>query len=363
MDSRELLLKQWLAKQPLLSAAVEAQGFDEIYSLNLLCGDASMRRYFRCCLKSDANGRSWIVADTPVDCSNFVGFTAIAKQWARLNIPVPELIAEDNVDGFMLLEDLGDETLLAVLTAENADHFYRLAMDHLITIQNSSTLSEYELPSYDLAMLNREMGLFTEWLVTELLGLSLSDEDQQMLQTTFATLAQSALQQPLVTVHRDYHSRNLMVIDDAKLAIIDFQDAVKGPVSYDIVSLLKDCYIRWPKQQRQNWLHYYLDAAEQAAVFNPSQRADMLKWFDFMGAQRHLKAAGIFARLKVRDGKPGYLADIPRTLGYIVELTDYPELAPFINWAETMLIPAMKKSACFDNESIDKMLCEDIRFS
>lgn len=366
MDLRETYLRKWLlitlAKQEhLLIAGVkgiqavssssansrEDLSFCEL-SLTPLCGDASLRRYFRWYV----GDQSFIAVDTPLDSSNFLGFSTLCHHWKNAHIPVPTLIAEDSEEGFMLLEDLGDETLLSFIasSASNSaeiDQFYRSAIDHLITIQQTVAPENYVLPVYDMPMLQREMGLFDEWFLGRLLNVDLNETEELMLQGAYNVLADNALAQPVAVVHRDYHSRNLMVTAEKKLAIIDFQDAVFGPVSYDLVSLLKDCYVSWPKPQRQDWLAYYLAQSSRNGVMEPANAESFQRWFDLMGAQRHLKAIGIFARLQIRDGKSGYLADIPRTLNYLLELTDYPELIPLLTWLRETVLPAMEANVYF----------------
>lgn len=366
MDLRETYLRQWLVgafprkKHELLIDVVGAKvvsGTTDLpldisnpleISLTPLCGDASLRRYFRWTI----GDQSFIGVDTPLESSNFAGFSALCHYWERFSIPVPMLIAEDAEQGFMLLEDLGDETLLSLVSAsttkiEQADRFYRSAIDHLITIQQTTAPDNYSLPVYDMPMLKREMGLFDEWFLGQLLNIDLGDAEKLMLQRSYSILTESALNQPKVVVHRDYHSRNLMVTDDKQLAIIDFQDAVFGPISYDLVSLLKDCYVLWPEPQRNAWLAYYIEQSIEKDVMKLGNEEPFKRWFDLMGAQRHLKAIGIFARLQVRDDKPGYLADIPRTISYLLELTDYPDLIPFLTWLREAVLPTMTASGYF----------------
>ena len=186
----------------------------------------------------------------------------------------------------------------------------------------------------------REMELFREWLLGRHLCLNLSDADNRMLDETFALLIENALEQPQVCVLRDYHSRNLMVTDSPNPGILDFQDAVIGPVTYDLASLLKDCYIEWPRSRVEDWVMGYFELAVQSGVLRNEHEIRFLRWFDLMGVQRHLTAAGIFARLTARDGKPGYLGDIPRTLGYITSLSsDYPELSSLSGLIEESIHP------------------------
>jgi aminoglycoside/choline kinase family phosphotransferase len=235
-------------------------------------------------------------------------------------------LAVHAVDGFLLLTDLGSEQYLPALNADSVGRLYGDAMGALLTLQACGPQRD-ELPPYDEALLLREMELFREWYLGRHLGLALSAGEQRMLDETFRRLAQSALEQPQVAVHRDYHSRNLMVAPHNP-GILDFQDAVFGPVTYDLVSLLRDCYIAWPREQVEAWALGYQELAIDCGILRLRDEERFLRWFDWMGVQRHLKASGIFARLNHRDGKPGYLKDIPRTLGYVREVAGrYPELA------------------------------------
>jgi len=270
--------------------------------------DASFRRYFRASL---ADGRTVVAMDAPPDREDSRPFIEIAGRLQRAGLHVPHIHAADLDAGFLLLEDLGGTSYLQALTPDSVEPLYGDAIASLQQMQQRVPIEG--LPVYDRALLLREMELFPDWLLQRHLGLTVSADERQMLDETFGLLIGNALEQPVVCVHRDYHSRNLMVVGDRNPGIIDFQDAVAGPITYDLVSLLRDCYIRWPSEQVDAWV-----AAFAAGV--GQEPATFRRWFDRMGVQRHLKAAGIFARLNHRDGKPGYLADIPRTLGYIVEV-------------------------------------------
>jgi hypothetical protein len=208
------------------------------------------------------------------------------------------------------------------LDEETAERLYGDALGALMAMQACGPTTK--LPPYDRELLVRELELFRHWLCGEHLGLALSEADHKLLDEVFGVLVSNALEQPQVVVHRDYHSRNLMVTASNNPGILDFQDAVIGPVTYDLVSLLRDCYISWPRERVEEWALGYLDLALQSGILREDQEdpEQFLHWFDLMGVQRHLKAAGIFARLNHRDGKPGYLADIPRTLAYVVEVAE-----------------------------------------
>lgn len=310
-------------------------------SVTPVAGDASFRRYFRVRLGNETH----VVMDAPPEKEGSEAFLALARHWHRYGLHVPAVLESDLEQGFLLLEDLGDDLYLNHLSDEAAaDSLYGDALEALVHIQPRSAPPEYSQPDYDATLLEREMQLFPDWLLEKKLGLSLSNQEKAMLQTTFGALIESALAQPRVTVHRDYHSRNLLVTESNSPGIIDFQDAVTGPITYDPVSLLKDCYIRWPDEAVARWLEQFREASARAGLHH-ADSATFTQWFELMGIQRHLKAAGIFARLDVRDGKPGYLADIPRVLDYIVAAADrQPALAHFAGWLEERVVPAMSKA-------------------
>ncbi len=329
MDTRLNAVTDWVRQQPGFARA----------SLTPVAGDASFRRYFRA---HPEQGEAAVVMDAPPAHEDCRPFVAIARHWQQLGISVPRVLAQDLEQGFLLLEDFGDDLMLAQLDDANADQLYRNAMDELVRIQHSSEPAHYPLPPYDAALLDREMALFPDWLISQQLGITLSGQDQAMLDTAFAFLRESALAQPQVPVHRDYHSRNLLVrTENQAPGVIDFQDAVRGAITYDLVSLLKDCYIRWPEERVTRWLEYYRQQSAAAGL----HRADadtFRQWFELMGMQRHLKAAGIFARLAIRDGKTRYLADIPRTVGYLVEASArQPALRHFHGWLLDTVTPAL----------------------
>jgi len=285
------------------------------YTLAPASSDASFRRYFRVM----HDGASFIVMDAPPDREDSRPFIRVAKQLFDAGLNAPEVLDEDLQQGFLLLSDLGSSPYLGALNEAGVERMYGDALGALASIQ---TCACDGLPPYDRALLLREMELFREWLVGKHLGIALSDAQHAMLDSAFALLADNALAQPRVFVHRDYHSRNLMVTARNNPGILDFQDAVCGPVTYDLVSLLRDCYIAWPRARVEDWALGYQELAIQTGILRDEHDdpAQFLRWFDLMGVQRHLKASGIFARLNHRDGKPGYLGDIPRTLGYITDL-------------------------------------------
>ncbi|MBW9261882.1 MAG: phosphotransferase [Candidatus Thiodiazotropha sp. (ex. Lucinisca nassula)] len=306
MPQRIAQLKDWLNTLP---------EFGD-YSFEAASGDASFRRYFRIGVK---NG-SYIAMDAPTDKEDTKPFIRVANEFERIGLNVPHIHAMNLEQGFLLLEDLGDVLYLDRLNPQTVDRLYADALSALVTLQARGP--RQGLPQYDRNLLIREMELFRDWLLEAHLKLQLSQEERQLLDELFQSLAENALQQPQVCVHRDYHSRNLMVVDSHNPGVIDFQDAVIGPVTYDLVSLLKDCYIEWPAEQVEVWAMGYYELACQSGVLVEQDESSFLRWFDLMGVQRHLKASGIFARLNKRDGKPGYLQDIPRTLGYILGVAD-----------------------------------------
>lgn len=306
------------AMQAWLETVLKQQGF----TLELASGDASFRRYFRVKLDQD----SFIVMDAPPDKEDCRSFIDIAAAMSKAGLHTPQILQQDLQRGFLLLTDLGDQQYLQVLNDDNVDQLYTDAMSALLTLQACADM-DYKLPIYDEVLLKTEMSLFTDWLIEKHLSLPLSKAEQDMFANAFDFLAQSALQQPQVPVHRDYHSRNLMLNAQHNPGILDFQDAVLGPVTYDLVSLLRDCYITWPREQVENWVKGYYQQAVQAGILSAGNEAGFLRWFDLMGVQRHLKAAGIFARLNYRDDKPAYLHDVPRTVAYITDVSQrYPEL-------------------------------------
>ena len=307
MPQRIEALKRWLEDE---------LDFSE-YTLNPASSDASFRRYFRV----THEGASYIVMDAPPEREDTRAFVTVDRLLFDVGLNVPEIIDENPGEGYLLLGDLGDRLYLDELNEDTVERLYGDALAALAAIQICRPGAGV-LPPYDRELLMKEMHLFRDWLVGTHLGMEFPEADARMLSSTFEQLAENALAQPQVVVHRDYHSRNLMITGSNNPGIIDFQDAVIGPVTYDLVSLLRDCYIRWPRERVEEWALGYQALALQSGILREEHEdpEQFLSWFDLMGVQRHLKAAGIFARLNHRDGKPAYLADIPRTLGYVVDV-------------------------------------------
>lgn len=319
MISRELLLQQWVAEQ---------LGLDNV-ALQTVSGDASFRRYFRAETGSPQGLSTIIAVDSPPEKENNEDFIRIARCLVDHGFNAPEVMAVDASRGFMLLSDLGDHLLLPELNSLSVEKHYAVAMEVLQGLQSQLKPETLPLPSYDYMRLMDEMALFSDWFIPRYLGYTLTAEQEAALLHAYELLAQSALAQPQVFVHRDYHARNIMLLEDNKQGLIDFQDAVWGPISYDLVSLLRDCYVRWPREQTLAWASGYFHQARKAGLLDAScSEADFLQYFEWMGMQRHFKAVGIFSRLNYRDDKPVYLGDIPRTYSYLLEVSAaYDELA------------------------------------
>ncbi len=301
------------------------------YTIAPASSDASFRRYFRITAKDKVfagyETRTLIVMDAPPFKEDTRPYIRIAKLMAGVGLNVPRVLEENSGLGFLLLSDLGSTQYLTVLNAGNAGRLYNDALEALLKLQSHGAREPAQLPAYDRALLQRELEIFREWYLQQHLGLRLSREQENLINDAFAVLIDAALEQPVVFVHRDYHSRNLMRTDNNNPGILDFQDAVIGPVTYDLVSLLKDCYIAWPRERVESWALQHKAKLENAGVIMGVSEQRFLRWFDLMGAQRHLKATGIFARLDQRDGKPNYLKDIPRTLSYVIDVSGrYDEL-------------------------------------
>ncbi len=300
VDARLDALERWLASQ--LGGAS--------FTLAPASADASFRRYFRATL---SDGRSYVAMDAPPDKEDCRPFLHVAQLMREAGVHAPQVHAQDLGEGFLLLADLGRETYLDVLDENNASGLFKDATAALLRWQLATRAGA--LPPYDGALLRREMNLFPEWYVARHLRRELSSIQRAALEDAFAQLLQSALAQPRVYVHRDFMPRNLM-LSEPNPGVLDFQDAVCGPITYDMVSLLRDAFISWPEAQVLDWGVRYWEAAKQAGLPVDPDFGEFWRAFEWMGLQRHLKVLGIFARINYRDGKPKYLADTPRFIGY-----------------------------------------------
>lgn len=333
VDQRAVELEAW-ARDWLAGAR---PGLSPAGSLLTVSGDASFRRYFRLPLVSG----SLIAVDAPPAKENSRPFVAIARALRAHGVHVPEVLAADFEQGFMLLEDFGDALLRPALTEETVDGLYGRAMETLVHLLGCDDVPGYALPPYDRQRLTDEMRLLRDWFVVRYLGLDLDAEQESVLANAFTMITDAVLEQPQVFVHRDYHSRNLMLLANGEIGVIDFQDAVTGPVTYDLVSLLRDAYVVWPQESVERWVREFAALLRRERRINGTSDATFLRWFDWMGAQRHLKVVGIFARLSIRDGKHGYLNDIPVVFNYLLaEIRPYPEFHALFALLRDVLLPA-----------------------
>lgn len=285
------------------------------FSLAPASADASFRRYFRATFD---DGETCVVMDAPPSHEDCKPWLHVQQLFAAAGMHVPQVLAQDLERGYLLLSDLGNQTYLPALTPATAPALYSDALDALIALQTASQPGQ--LPEYDEALLRRELMLFPEWYLGKHLGITLDDKQQKVLETVFQRILAINLAEPRVYVHRDYHSRNLMVVSPDKGAnpgVIDFQDAVYGPMSYDLVSLFKDAYIQWDEEVVIDWLVRYWEKARKQGLPIREDFGDFYRDYEWMGVQRHLKVLGIFARLYHRDGKDGYLKDMPLVLDYL----------------------------------------------
>ncbi|MDP6534741.1 MAG: phosphotransferase [Gammaproteobacteria bacterium] len=329
--------------------------------LEIVSGDASFRRYFRARAEHDGlSAQSFIAVDAPPDNEDSRRFVSICKLFGDAGVITPRVFAAEYELGFMLLDDFGDTIYLDELLSaqqqgrmDEVDRLYGHAIDALLSLQ--ANVNKDRLNPYDRNELHREMALFEEWFCVKFLGLRLDDESRELIAETLRYLEDQAIAQPVVAVHRDYHSRNLMILDSQKFGadcgpgIIDFQDAVSGAYTYDLVSLLRDCYVRWSPEQVDNWALTYLQRAIEMGIIEPIESQQFLQHFDLMGLQRNLKVMGIFARLGIRDNKPRYLADIPLVIHYFLEVSQrYGPLTPFVDWFKQAVLPLAKTKLKLD---------------
>ena len=315
MDNRQQQLKAWLS-----NVLQQAK-----FTLTTASADASFRCYFRVHLAD----KTLIAMDAPPAQESCAPFVQVAQLLSEAGLNAPKVLAQDLAKGFLLLSDLGDDTYLSKLNAETAPVLYKNATDALIKMQGISVSGI--LPNYDATALSREMQLFPDWYVSQHLKVSLTPEQQAVLSSTFELLNKNILGQGQVFVHRDYHSRNLMLTTENNPGILDFQDAVYGAISYDLVSLLKDAYIGWDEEQVIDWAVRYWQPAKKAGLPIPDDFSEFYRDFEWMGAQRHIKVLGIFARLSHRDGKHSYINDMPIVMSYLRKVCErYVELRPML---------------------------------
>jgi len=328
-DERRSLLEGWLAQELRLRPV----------RIEPASSDASFRRYFRVFC---AHG-TYIVMDAPPGKEDVRPYLHVARLLEPLGVHVPRVHESDIERGLLLLEDLGSTQYLASLAAGgDAQRLYADALRVLARMQAHGTDAARELAPYDEGLLRREMALMPDWFLARHLALELTDGEGRMLERLFDFLSAEALAQPQVLVHRDYHSRNLMVVEHCNPGVLDFQDAVRGPVGYDLASLLKDCYISWPRAQVAGWVMDYRARLVSEGGAGGADARQFMRWFDLIGVQRHLKVLGIFARLWYRDGKIGYLRDLPLTLDYVRETCAcYPQLSELAEFLERQVVPRL----------------------
>lgn len=321
-DVRLEQLKQWVHSLP---------GWKEA-QLQVASADASFRRYFR----ATQGNRTAIVMDAPPELEDSGTFIDITRRLLDAEVHAPVIIADNLAAGFLLLQDFGNTPLLNELTPADADQYYQQAMHELLKLQTADT---DQLPIYNTERLRAEMNLMPEWFLGTHLQFADNDIPHELIGQTFSQLSDAVYNQPVTFVHRDYHSRNLMLID-GDIGVIDYQDAVLGPMTYDLVSLLRDCYIAWPEQQVTRWVLSFHKKAISAGNIPPMDEQSFLRWFDLTGLQRHLKVLGIFCRLNHRDGKSAYLNDLPLVLSYILRVgARHPETSQLVEWLHSAGIP------------------------
>ena len=325
-EKRYQLLKRW---------AIETLDSSEI-EINPINSDASFRNYYRV---SDHSGTTYVIMDSPPDKENNEQFIFISELLTKMEIPSTVVYAKDLSMGFFILSDLGSATLLDrnmdTRIKTKREKLYTEAINILLLIQKNGNNFVDQLPVYDLELLETEMNLFLDWYCIKELGISAAQLNEFNLGKSFKYLSESALKQVQVFAHRDYHSRNIMISKRGELGIIDFQDAVLGPITYDLVSLLRDCYIELSENEIRHWLEVVYQRLINENLLHISYEKFEVD-FDLMGCQRHLKAIGIFSRLKHRDGKPNYMKDVPRTLGYLKKISKkYDVLEPLNNFVNS----------------------------
>lgn len=324
---REQLIQTWI------TSVLQSENCE----IKFLAGDASFRRYARITL----NNKTFMLMDAPPDQEDCVPFVTIDEFFDRHGVRVPHILAKDLEHGFLLLEDFGDVVLSTLLTNETVDEHYAQSFKQLIQLQSIDGAGE--LPEYSYEKLISEMELLTDWLLPSL-KIQLSSDESGLIKRTFAILANAALAQPQVIVHRDFHSRNLMQIaGETEQGVIDFQDAVIGADTYDLISITRDAYVQWNADRVYGWFKTFYDLLP-ASSKQDRDFEQFKKDADMMAIQRHIKILGIFVRLFERDGKSGYLKDLPRVMWYLLEESKpYPEFAPFIQFMQTRVLPKFEE--------------------
>ena len=336
-EEKQRQLTEWI-----LTYLPEKNDLQGTLELQAIAGDAGFRRYYR--LNTTP---SMIAVDSPPNKENNPAYVEISLALNARGIRRPHLYAVDFSLGFLLLEDLGEQLLQPLLSAETAENLYDQAELMLQSIQKSEPDTAI-FPIYNKAALTQEFDLFANWFVKKMLGVLIDDQTNSMLNTLCTDLSNNAISQPQVIVHRDYHSRNLMVADDQQLAVIDFQDAVIGPITYDLVSLLKDCYVFWPRELVEGRALNYRQQLEDSELMVGVDEQTFLRWFDLMGLQRHIKVMGVFARLALRDGKTEYLHDLPLAIAHVLDVVSrYPAAAPFGHWFEAEVKPHLSSQSWY----------------
>jgi len=278
------------------------------YTLAVASADASFRKYYRL----SQGDKTFIVMDSSLELESLTPFLDVTQKLLNAGVKVPQIFETNRLDGYLILEDFGNTQLLDALNTSNFKTHYKNSIDEILKMQNATTES---LPLYDKKFLHFEMDLMQEWYLEKKLSVTLSVEEKELIQNTLNTISEVVLQQSgNVFVHRDFHSRNIMLTPKGEIGVIDYQDAMNGPITYDLVSLLKDCYIEFEPKDIEDLALYFKD--KKALDISDAM---FLKHFDFMGLQRHIKVLGIFSRLYLRDAKDGYLKDIPLVLKYVIE--------------------------------------------
>ena len=331
-DARVALIRDWLARDLRLP----------VLRIEPASSDASFRRYFRVFCTAG----TYVVMDAPPDKENVRPYLKVSQLLESLGAHVPHVHESDAQRGLLLLEDLGATLYLERLDAgDDPEPLYADALRVLAVIQVRGREACAQLAPYGRAELAREMALMPEWFLARHLSLTPSPDEAQLLGAAFEFLIQEALAQPVVFVHRDYHARNLMVVRERNPGILDFQDALRGPVAYDLASLLKDCYIAWPRERVVHWVSGHRAQLRAQGGDGGASEAQFLRWFDLIGVQRHVKVLGIFCRLWYRDGKPGYLPDLPRTLDYVRDTcARYGELSALGSFLEQRVLAQLSRA-------------------